>query len=158
MGRFHAVRPGQHAGSRPRPEWRGPGTGPSPRAGVSHHPVLFPLRDWGGGGFRRERVVPRRRSHSRPVRSWLRPGLAGPFEPTRAGDSAGGSPRTPELGLHGRTKAAQTRLLDAKFENKSKPREAGGVPVLAKPLEEPRLWGGGHAQPPGRGFSGVRVL
>lgn len=73
----------------------------------------------GGGGFRRERVVQRRWSHSRPVRSWLRPGLAGPFEPTRAGYSAGGSPRTPELGLHGRTKASQTRLLDAKFENKA---------------------------------------
>lgn len=74
---------------------------------------------WGGGGFRRERVVQLRWSHSRPVRSWLRPGLAGPFEPTRAGYSAGGSPRTPELGLHGRTKASQTRLLDAKFENKA---------------------------------------
>lgn len=156
MGRFHAVRPGQHAGSRPRPEWRGPGTGPSPRAGVSHHPVLFPLRD-GGGGFRRERVVQRRRSHSRPVRSWLRPGLAGPFEPTRAGDSAGGSPRTPELGLHGRTKAAQTRLLDAKFENKANLEKPGGTSAGQAPGGTAAL-GGGHAQPPGGGFSGVRVL
>ncbi|MEJ1269198.1 hypothetical protein NN561_000007 [Cricetulus griseus] len=71
---------------------------------------------WGGdGGFRRERVVQRRWSHSRPVRFWLRPGLAGPAEPTRAGNAARASPRTPELGLHGRTKAAKTRLLDAKI-------------------------------------------
>lgn len=155
VGRFHAVRSGQHAGSRPRPEWRGPGTGPSPRAGVSHHRVPVLLRDGGGGGFRRERVVQPRWSHSRPVRSWLRPGLAGPFEPTRAGNSAGGSPRTPELGLHGRTKASQIRLLDAKFENKAnleKPR----VPVLAKPRKELRLWG---VTPSIRGrIFGVRVL
>lgn len=129
------------------------GTGPSPRAGVSYHPVLLPLRV--GGGFRRERVAQRRWSHSRPVRSWLRPGLAGPFEPTRAGDSAGGSPRTPELGLYGRTKASQTRLLDAKFENKANLEKpgVGELPVLAKPPEEPRLWGG-HAQPPGGVFLG----
>lgn len=111
----------------------------------------------GGGGFRRERVVQRRRSHSRPVRSWLRPGLAGPFEPTRAGDSAGGSPRTPELGLHGRTKAAQTRLLDAKFENKANLEKPGGTSAGQAPGGTAALWGG-HAQPPGGGFSGVRVL
>lgn len=51
VGRFHAVRSGQHAGSRPRPEWRDPGTGPSPRAGVSHHRVPVLLRDGGGAGF-----------------------------------------------------------------------------------------------------------
>lgn len=114
------------------------------------------LSGMGGGGFRRERVVQRRWSHSRPVRSWLRPGLAGPFEPTRAGDSAGGSPRTPELGLHGRTKASQTRLLDAKFENKAnleKPegtcagQASGGTAAL------------GGSRPATRGrISGVRVL
>lgn len=45
-GAFWAAR-----GLRPRPAWRGPGTSPSLRAGVLHHPV--PVLVWadGGGGF-----------------------------------------------------------------------------------------------------------
>lgn len=89
----------------------------------------------------------RRWSHSLLARSWLRPGLAGPIAPTRAGDSAGGTPRTPELGLHRRTKASQTRRLDAKFENKANLEELG-VRVLAKPREGPQFWG---SRPAARG-------
>lgn len=89
----------------------------------------------------------RRWSHSLLARSWLRPGLAGPIAPTRAGNSAGGTPRTPELGLHRRTKASQTRRLDAKFENKANLEELG-VRVLAKPREGPQFWG---SRPAARG-------
>lgn len=49
MGRFHAVRPGQHVGSRPRPEWRGPGRVhlPEPGSRTTQFSFLFGL----GGAF-----------------------------------------------------------------------------------------------------------
>lgn len=137
-----------------RVAWSGDRFIPQSQGLASPSPRFLSGLMW-GRAFRRERVVQRRWSPSLPARSWLRPGLAGPIAPTRAGNSAGGSPRTPELGLHRRTKASQTPRLDAKFENKAN-LEKLGVRVLAKPREGPQFWGSRPATW-GRIF-GVRVL
>lgn len=69
MGRLHAARSGQHAGSGqdPRGVVRGPVHPPVRGSCTTQSPFLAGLM--GRGGFRRERVVQRRRSHSLPAHS-----------------------------------------------------------------------------------------